>query len=239
MRSKTLEKNKTFNLTPSEMWSLRNNEIDGGIQGYVLPKEILDARGVKWNKDRADILKNPKKYRASKTDKDGNPVPPPKRPNFLDEVTKWANSFYHKEKAEKTLEDCEGKNHPLLQPPKKKEYNKIEYPKRQFYTDLLIREEKKKYEYKEDKQDAIQDVIEKTKEWESKKIPYWKKVKSDYGTKDEKGVYTKATFGKGTRVTVVSDAEHVGEKYPFYNTYKDPEKDEPVSEFNPLVFILI
>ena len=39
---------------------------------------------------------------------------------------------------------------------------------------------------------------------------------------------------KATRITVVSDAEYVGEKYPFYNTFADPEKD-PEMEPHPFL----
>ena len=68
---------------------------------------------------RTEILKNPKAHRKEiKLDDDGNPINPPKRPNFLDDLYKWTQSFYSKEKAEKTLEDCEAKNHPLFEKPK-------------------------------------------------------------------------------------------------------------------------
>lgn len=224
-------------LTKEDMWSLRNNQIDGGIDGYVLPKEIYDHKQIKWMKDRADILKNPKAYRkAPKLDDDGNPIPPPKRPNFLDDTMKWAKSFYDKERAEKTLEECEQKGHPLLAPLKPKEYRKLEYPKREFFTDLLIKEEKKKYIQREDREDMIQELIEKIKEDESKKVDPMKKLKEDYGTKDEEGRLVKATFGKSTRVTVVSEAEHVGEKYPFYNTYVNPDGEDENPKKKKLFF---
>lgn len=214
-------------LTPQDMWSLRNNEIDGGIDGYVLPKEVFDHKQIKWLKERENILKNPKQYRAQpKLDDEGNPIPPPKRPNFLDEVMKWAHSYYDKEKAEKTRDECEQKNHPIDEKPKPKSYKKIDYPKRQFYSDFLIRQEQKKYEQVPDREDLIADIVEKTKEWEKARVPFIEKTKEAYSTKDEAGRFVKATFGKSTRVTVVSEAEHVGEKYPFYNTYKNPDGDE-------------
>lgn len=233
-KSKSAQK---IQLTQQDMWSLRNNEIDGGIEGYVLPKEILDHKAIIWMKERTNILNNPKKYRMQqKTDKDGNPLPPPKRPNFLDDITKWANSFYSQEKAEKTKDDCEQKGHPIDEKPKPKGYHKIEYPKREFYTDLLMRNEIKKYKQIEDREDLIAEIVEKTKEWEKKRVPYVDKIKEEFATKDDKGRLIKATFGKSTRVTVVSDAEHVGEKYPFYNTYRNPDKEENEKDKNKLFY---
>lgn len=216
-------------LSKEDMWSLRNNQIDGGIDGYVLPKEIYDHRQVKWIKERADILKNPRAhFKTQKVDDDGNPIPPPKRPNFLDDTIKLAKSFYDKERAEKTLEECEQKNHPLLEPLKPKQPPKIEYASRQYYTDIIMRDEKKKYIQREDREDLIQEIVEKIKEEKEKAIDPIVKIKQDYATQDNDKRYTKATFGKSTRVTVVSEAEYVGEKYPFYNTYVNPDGDDEV-----------
>ena len=243
---RTQSKNKKIELSHTDMWSLRHNEIDGGIEGYFVPKEIYDYREVKWNNERLNIFKNPKKYTMGpKQDKEGNVIIP-HRPNFLDEVTKWANSFYDKEKAEKTKEECEGKGHPLFpDKPKKKEANEIKYPKREYYTDLIIRQEQKKYKQLEDREDLIADIVEKTKEWEKSKKSYSDKLKEKYGTKDDNGNPKITTFGKEKRATFVTESEHLGEKIPFYNTYVDPDGDEEPKDpkkrklFFPSVSILL
>lgn len=219
----------TFNttMTPNEMWRLTHNFVDIGIDGYEVPKLHYDYHAVKWAQTREDILKNPKKYRAEKKDAEGNIIPPPKRLNFLDDAIKWANSYYDKEKAEEIIEKKADSAHPLFAKPKKDPPGKINYPDRQFFTDLLIRNEKKKYEYAdiEGKADAIERVKEKTEEYEKAKKDYWVKVREDYKGKDNDGRW-KSNLPKGHRVTVVSEAEHVGEKYPFYNTYRRPDDDE-------------
>lgn len=215
-------------MAPNEMWRLTHNFVDIGIDGYEVPKLHYDYYAVKWAQNREDILKNPKKYRTEKKDKDGNIILPPKRLNFLDDVIKWANSYYDKEKAEEVIaKNAEG-NHPLFEIPKKEPPAKIKYADRQFFTDYLERNEKKKYEYAdiEGKMEAIDKVKEKTDEWEKGKKEYWAKVMENYKGKDNEGRF-KSNLPKGHRVTVVSEAEHVGEKYPFYNTYRKPDEEEP------------
>jgi hypothetical protein len=200
-----------ISLTMDEMWKLTNNQIDIGIEGYVCPNINLIPKKIK------PVL--------IKTDEEtGKPIQP-KRPNFLDEVFKWANSYYDKEKAEKVIEDLESKGRSLESKPKKDEQVPIKYADRKYFTDLLIREEKRKYEYLEDKLDIINAIKEKTKEWESKQLPFLEAMKIKYFGKNDDGK-SKESLPKATRVTVVADAEYVGEKYPFYNTYKDPDGDD-------------
>ena len=224
---RTQSQNQTCKLSYTDMWSLRHNEIDGGIEGYNVPKEVYDHKEIKWKKERAAILKDPSKHRKDpKLDDAGNPLPPPKRPNFLDEVTKWANSYYDKEKAEKTLEDCEGKGHALLAPYKPKETQAF-YSERPNFFDKLKSDEEKKYKQLEEREDLINDIKEKTKEWEKlNKKTFFEKTKSNYSAKTEDGKLIKTTFGKSLRATLVTEAEHLGEKNPFYNTYKNPDEDE-------------
>jgi hypothetical protein len=240
---RTQSQNQKVKLSLTDMWSLRHNEIDGGIEGYQVPKEIyLGAKEIIWQKERAAILKDPKQHRKGpKVDDAGNPLPPPKRPNFLDEVTKWAKSYYDKEKADKVIEDCDGKGHPLLAKPKPKEYKKIVYPDREFYIDHIIRDEKKKYKQLEDREEIIAGIVEKTKEWEKKQVPYSQKLKENYSSRDDKDRIIKSTFGKSLRATLVTEAEHLGEKIPFYNTYVKPDSDDDpktMKKFFPSVSLI-
>lgn len=243
-RNRLIERNtqhhgKTVDLKPQEMWKMRNRELDGGIEGYKVPKEEWDVAAIKWKKLRGDILKNPKAHRKDpKIDEETGKVILPKRPNFLDDLFKWSNSYYNKTKAEEILED-KGPDFNKPQPPKKIKEIKIEYPKRKFFTDLLIRDQKKNYEQPQwdGREEAIDNVKEKIEEHEKSKVPWLKKTIEKYSVKNEQGKLIKATMGVSTRVTVVSEAIHVGEKIPFYNTYKDPEGDEEKNgkEFFPRV----
>lgn len=81
-------------------------------------------------------------------------------------------------------------------------------------------------EVPEYKSEAIDTVKAKLKEEEEKnsKSDNMKKLKEKY-----------SKFGslpRCNRITVVSEAEHVGEKLPFYNTYVKPgeEEEEEVDE---------
>lgn len=226
-----------INLTPNDMWSLRNRELEGGIEGYAIAKPFFDARQQMWIREREKILSNTKREKKEpKLDRDGNPLPPPKRPNFLDDLYKWSNSFYNKEKAEKTIEECISKGHPLFDKKKPEVKSLKEFKKREFFTDLLIKEEQKKYIQIEDRQDMINEIIDKIKEDKSKVKPYWTTIKENYEAKDEQQRLIRTTFGKSTRVTVVSEAEHVGEKYPFYNTYVNPDGDDDEKSKNKLFY---
>jgi hypothetical protein len=94
---------------------------------------------------------------------------------------------------------------------------------REFYTDQLIKNEKKKYEVYDFRQDAIDSTKEKMDEFNKlqDKIRTDRlngKFKADIKWKYNKIV---GSLPKCDRVTVVSDAEHVGEKIPFCT--KDPD----------------
>lgn len=220
---KSQSQSKKMELSLNDMWSLNQNKADiGGIEGYVVPN-ICKVNSKK------------KEYAApKKEDENGNPIII-KRPNFLDEVVKWANSYYDKEKAEKVKEELEGKGRSLDSKPKPKEHVQRKDPPRQFFTDLLIREEKRKYEYLEDKQEIIQEIISKTKEWQESQPNYLEAMKKKYFPPNDEGK-SKGSLPKSTRVTVVSDAEHIGEKYPFYNTYvKDDDDSAKKKLFYPSV----
>ena len=41
---RTQSQNQTCKLSNTDMWSLRHNEIDGGIEGYNVPKEVYDYK---------------------------------------------------------------------------------------------------------------------------------------------------------------------------------------------------
>lgn len=53
-----------INLTPNDMWSLRNRELEGGIEGYAIAKPFFDARQQMWIREREKfylILKEKRK----------------------------------------------------------------------------------------------------------------------------------------------------------------------------------
>ena len=95
---------------------------------------------------------------------------------------------------------------------------------RNFYIDLIINEQKKNYKQTPDREDMINDLIEKIKKEEEEKKTPLAIIKETYKAKG-------GSLPKCDRVTIVSEAEHVGEKLPFYNTAKvDGEDDEGESK---------
>lgn len=211
-------------LSIDEMWSrVKGEDTLWGVEGYEVPKKHFDYRQIQWSKKRADILKDKKKRwppndwaKDPETDK---PIPP-KRPNYLDQVYKWANSFYDPNRAEEVKERLQDRGHPYeyptkldvkKQPNKRKEFLEYEEKKKQFKSELS--------EVPEWKQDAIESIKQKIEE-DKEKLQQIAKEKAS-GRK---------TIPQCDRITIVADAEHVGEKLPFYNTYVKPGEEDDEEE---------
>jgi hypothetical protein len=207
-------------LSVEEMWSLVKGGDNWGIEGYEVPRKYFDYNNAKWKKEVQEMVKKPRAEWPPKNwpkDKETDKPYPPKRPNYLDQVYKWANSFHDPKRAEEVKQLLEEKGHPLdkpKEPPKKDE-------KRKKFLEYEEEKRKKKEEKKEIpywKEEAVTAIIDKTKEDEKNKITGVAKIREKYGR-----------FGslpKCDRITVVSDAEHLGEKNPFYNTAVKPEEDD-------------
>lgn len=171
-----------YTLTVDEMWNLvKGGNNNWGIEGYEVPRRYADdIHAAKWKREVEKMIKNPTKGIVwPPKDKEGNPFFP-KRPNFLDEVIKWSNSFYNKEKAEEIIQ-----NKPkLLEAAPKREPTKITYGKKMSYISLIERSEEKKYDQYEYRKDIIQEIDEKLKkEKEENNLGYWDKIKKKYKAK--------------------------------------------------------
>jgi hypothetical protein len=218
---------RRHSLTAQDMWSLTKGvDSTWGLEGYEAPRNYFGHRDSKWLKERADILKNHKSQWPPKDwpkiKKDGNDeVVKPKRPNYLDQVYKWSNSFYDNEKAKKVMEDLEAKGRPLNA--------KKPAPKRDDKREKFLEHEKeikkRQDEYSEypkydEKIQWIDKAKEKIKEFNEKnKKTQIEIIKEKYSKK--------GSLPKCERIFFVSDNEFLGEKYPFYNTYVK-EGDEPI-----------
>ena len=201
-----------------EMWSLVKGENSNwGIEGYEAPKKYFDYKQVKNLKEAA--LNNVKPKWPLK-DVDGNVIVT-KRPNYLDEVIKWSNSYYDKEKAEKILEE-KGKSMKIKEKGTDKNATKMYKHDRDYYIDHIIRDEKKKQIYYPEKEDMVNEIAEKVKKEQSEKVSSTEKMKMKY-----------KTFGsmpKCDRITIVSDAEYMGENMPFCNLEKVANDDKNVKK---------
>jgi hypothetical protein len=212
-------------ITADEMWSLtKTGDQTWGIEGYEVPREYHDYKQSKWHKERWEMIKKPKgQWPPSnwKVNEETGKAIPPKRPNYLDQVYKWAHSFYNPERAEEVKQALEDKGHPLDKPPEK--------PKKDNTRGKFLQNEEAKKKWKAErneipewKADAVEAIKEKVKEDNKKKKNNVQKMREKYGV-------NKKSLPLCDRITIVSEAEYLGEKYPFYNTYVNPD-DEPVEE---------
>ena len=163
-------------LTPEEMYNLNSKHLDIGIEGYKIPRKYNDHHKCVWERKRAKILTEhrhiwpPEDWPKSKEDE--NIKVKPKRKTYLDDLYKWCNSYYDKERAEAVIE---AKNLDV------KDYVKPLFIDKKRRTDPI---EKIRKRYKEKPQTARCD-----------------------------------------KVSVVSEAQYLGENVPFYDTYV-PEGEE-------------
>ncbi len=137
-------------------------------------------------------------------------------------MEKWAKSFYDKQKAEKIIEYLEEKGRSLnsksVKPvvPQKLQRMNLQGDRKTF-IDWIKRYEEKKYLQYPEREDKIQEIKDNI-------IEYNKNKKSPIQQLLEK-YRTKGGLPKCDRITIVSDAEYVGEILPFCNELKKEEDD--------------
>jgi len=200
-------------ISVDEMWSLTNREEKNwGIEGYEIHKNYFDYKKTVKDKERDALNEKVWSRRAHypkpavKLDKEGKPIVV-KRPNYLDEVIKIANSFFSKEKNEKLTEELKDKS---LKPYEKKKKEDVKRAPRVLFTDWMIKNEKKKNEPNKEKD--LTAILEKIKNHDKQRqILPMDKMKADYQSKR-----------RGTsmcdKVNMTSEAVFLGEQIPFYQT---------------------
>ena len=215
--SRNTKKSKMkFLLTPEEMYKLNSRQLEIGIEGYEIPRKYNDHHKCVWARKRTEIL-NAHKHIWPPEDwpKDQNDVKvKPKKKTFLDDLFKWYNSYYDKEKAEALISE---KNINV------KDYVKPLVLDKQKRKDFL-ENEKQKIEWKKNlrqysdyMQTFVDSVIEKVKQQESEKIDPVEKIKKRYKHKPQ--------TARCDKISVVSEAQYLGEQYPFYYTYSPEGKE--------------
>ena len=215
VRTTTNKKSKLktikYALTPEEMYNLNSKHLDTGIEGYKIPRKYNDHHKCVWERKRAKILSEhkhiwpPDDWPKSKDDE--NVKEKPKRKTFLDDLFKWCNSYYSKERAEAIIE---AKNLDL------KDYVKPRFIDKKRRTDFL-ENEKKKEEWRKSRpayfewvQDSVDAVAEKIKTEFDERVDPIEKIKKRYKEKPQ--------TARCDRVSVVSEAQFLGENVPFYDT---------------------
>ena len=200
-------------ITPEEMWNAEHNSSSSwGIEGYEVPKVYYDYHQEVWVKEREKILNAHKRVWPPENwprDKATDKKVPPKRPNYIDDYIKWAKSFNDPKRSEELREQLEPKGifkprDPPIYPNMREKFLKWEKD---------IKERKAALpQIPEWKVNGVDNAKQRMEEAKSKEKTQWEKDKEKY-TKE------KPQWPRCDRVSIMSDAEYVGERIPFYNTY--------------------
>ena len=207
-----------YALTPEEMYNLNSKHLEIGIEGYKIPRKYNDHHKCVWERKRAKILTEHKHIWPPddwpKSKEDENIKVKPKRKTFLDDLYKWCNSYYSKERAEAVIE---AKNLDV------KDYVKPLHIDKKRRKDFLENEKKKEEwrksrpDYFEWVQDSVDAAAEKIKtEMEGREDPI-EKIRKRYKDKPQ--------TARCDKISVISEAQYLGENVPFYNTFV-PEGEE-------------
>ena len=203
-----------FQITPLEMWNAEHGSSSNwGIEGYEVPKQHYDYHQVKWLQEREKILNAHKRVWPPENwpkDKSTDKKVPPKRPNYIDEYVKWANSFNDPKRSAELREQLEPKGifkprDPPLYPNLREKYLKWE-------KDIADRKAALP-QIPEWKVSGVENAKQRMDEMKAKEKPQIEKDKEKY-TKE------KPQWPRCDRVSIMSDAEYAGERIPFYNTFK-------------------
>ena len=215
-------------ITPEDMWNAEHNSSSSwGIEGYEVPKVYFDYHQELWVKERGNILNAHKRVWPPENwprDKETDKKVPPKRPNYIDEYIKWAKSFNDPKRSEELREQLEPKGifkprDPPIYPNMREKFLKWEKDIKERRAALP--------QIPEWKVNGVDNAKQRMDEAKSKEKTQWEKDKEKY-TKD------KPQWPRCDRVSVMSDAEYVGERIPFYNTYaKEGEAIDKKNLFYP------
>ena len=199
-------------LTPDEMYKLSSRQLEIGIEGYEIPRKYNDFHQCVWERKREQILNAHKHIWPPEDwpkDKENENIRiKPKKKTFLDDLFKWCFSFYDKEKAQTLIEEKNINIKDYIKP------LKLDKKKRKEF----LENEKKKKEWKKNlpnysdyMQNFIDTITEKIKQDEKEKIDPIEKIKKRYRHRPQ--------TSRCDKISIVSEAQYLGEQYPFYYTY--------------------
>ena len=199
-----------FLLTPEEMYRLSSRQLEIGIEGYEIPKKYNDHHQCVWARKREQILSAHKHVWPPEDwpkDKDDVKVKPKKK-TFLDDLYKWCYSYYNKEKAETLIQEKNINVKDYVKPlvldkKRRKDFLENEKQKQEWKKNLP--------KYSDYMQNFVDTIIDKVKQEESEKKDPIEKIKIKYKHKPQ--------TSRCDKISVVSEAQYLGEQYPFYYTY--------------------
>ena len=218
-----------YKITPEEMWACdKGSSQNWGIEGYEIAKKYYDYHQVKWYQERKKILDQHKRVwppnNWPKSKEDDNKLVPPHRPNFIEDYIKWANSFNDPKKSEEIKQSLESRG----------TFKQLDPKKPPNLREKFLNDEKEKKEKMANlpkiqpwKEGPIEDAKKNIEEQRSKE-------KTQYQKNIERYSKDKPQWPRCERVSVLSDAQHIGEMLPFYYTYhKEGEEIDKKKLFFP------
>ena len=218
--------NLKYLLTPEEMYKFSSHQLEIGIEGYEIPRKYNDFHKSVWARKREQILTAHKHIWPPEDwpkDQDDRKVKPKKR-TFLDDLFKWCFSYYDKEKAENLISEKNINIKDYIKPlvldkKKRKDYLENEKKKEEW--------QKSRPKYSEYMQNFVEGIADKVKQEEKEKIDPIEKIKKRYKHKPQ--------TSRCDRISVVSEAQYLGEQYPFYYTFtREGEEEDKKKLFFPL-----
>lgn len=216
-------------LSMEEMWSTINKSSNiQGLEGYNMAVKHFDYKQNKFEREtfnlNMQVWAKKAKYPPPvlSKDKDGNPVISVKK-NFIDDEILRAKSYYSPEKAEKYADSKSLE--PYVRKVNDKSY--IYAHDRETYINKVYRDKK----FEQTLNEALTERAEKVKEKQAELL----KTKKHWAEVLKEKYRNKSNWTKDTRNGISAEAEYVGEKNPFYNSYKKKgeEDSKPEKEFFP------
>ena len=202
-----------YALTPDQIYQIDSNQLDFGVDGYVVPRSYYDYHQVIWHKKRKQILDKHKHIWPPNDwprDKEDDKIRvKPKRLTYIDELRKWCHSYYDQKKAEALIEE-RNINIKEYEPPKK-----IDKVKRKNF----LENEKKKEEWRKSRPPYPEFKNEAYEAAEERKKEHDEQMKKDPIQKIRQRYKDRPQTSRCDKISVLSEAIHVGEQVPFYNTY--------------------
>lgn len=226
---KPIKNAESKSITKDEMWSSLNKSLNiKGVDGYNPVNSYFDHKQNKLERElfqlNMAVWARKAKYPPPilPKDKEGNPIIPIKK-TFIDFEVLRAKSYFSPEKAEK-YKESKGLEAYVKKPNDKARIYSFD---RETYIHKIYRKHEFENKLNEDQSLRAEKVKEKQADLLKTKKHWVEILKEKY-----KG---KSVFSKGVRTGIMSDAEFIGEKLPFYNSFvkKGDEPDKNTMEFYP------
>jgi len=210
-------------LSINEMWGLVKKQENWGVEGYEVPKFYHDATKQAITNRERDEKNNqhmrewpPKDWPKNAKNKSI----PPKRPNYLDQVSKCANSFYDPVKRNELIKSLNERTHPYDERPKELNIKNLRGD--------FLKNESEKLNIKKERDKAEKERVKQAEDNLKSKHSGTESKTKEQVIKDKYRLF--GSLPKGDRISILADDQYLGEQNPFYYTYLNPNDEEEKSD---------